>query len=99
MHMNFKARNVTTRSEELFFAELALNKDVFDTNSGYSATACNIVDGNCVGMLLSFSLFVYTHIAVLDQNSKKVHCFFSSFLSACISKQSEVVFPYILLII
>ncbi|XP_021315300.1 uncharacterized protein LOC8056452 [Sorghum bicolor] len=49
MHMNFKARNVTTRSEELFFAELALNKDVFDTNSGYSATACSIVDGNCVG--------------------------------------------------
>ncbi|CAO2161693.1 unnamed protein product [Urochloa humidicola] len=49
MHMNFKARNVTTRSEELFFAELALNNSVFDANGGYSTTTCSIVDDNCVG--------------------------------------------------
>ncbi|KAF8643694.1 hypothetical protein HU200_066757 [Digitaria exilis] len=47
MHMNFKAMNVTTRSEELFFAELALNNSVFDANGGYSTTACSIVDDSC----------------------------------------------------
>lgn len=30
MHMNFRARNKTTGSEKLFFAELALTNDVFD---------------------------------------------------------------------
>ncbi|CAL4959155.1 unnamed protein product [Urochloa decumbens] len=49
MHMNFKARNVTTRSEELFFAELALNNSVSDANGGYSTTTCSIVDDDCVG--------------------------------------------------
>lgn len=77
-HMNFKARNVTTRSEELFFAELALTNDVFDTNSGYATTVCSIVDGNCVGMLLSFSLFVllYIHcIAFLIRTLKRCTVF------------------------
>jgi hypothetical protein len=45
-------------------------------------------------MLLSFSLFVssyiHTDIAFLDQNSKTVHCFFSSFLSACISNKVKL---------
>uniref|UniRef100_A0A0A9BVB8 DUF3615 domain-containing protein n=1 Tax=Arundo donax TaxID=35708 RepID=A0A0A9BVB8_ARUDO len=48
MHMNFKARNVKTRSEKLFFAELVLNGSVSDGN-GYSTTACSIVGDNCVG--------------------------------------------------
>ncbi|XP_039803934.1 uncharacterized protein LOC120668043 [Panicum virgatum] len=49
MHMNFKATNVKTGSEELFFAELALINNVFYANNGYSTTACSIVDDNCVG--------------------------------------------------
>uniref|UniRef100_A0A0D3FCV4 DUF3615 domain-containing protein n=1 Tax=Oryza barthii TaxID=65489 RepID=A0A0D3FCV4_9ORYZ len=51
VHINFKARNVTTNSEELFFAELALINNVFDQYSGYTTTACCIIDGNCLGGL------------------------------------------------
>ncbi|CAL4952548.1 unnamed protein product [Urochloa decumbens] len=69
MHMNFKARNVTTRSEELFFAELALNNSVSDANGGYSTTTCSIVDDDCVGMLLPSIFFVVDilHIALLSR--------------------------------
>uniref|UniRef100_A0A0E0GFW8 DUF3615 domain-containing protein n=1 Tax=Oryza nivara TaxID=4536 RepID=A0A0E0GFW8_ORYNI len=51
VHINFKARNVTTNSEDLFFAELALINNVFDQYSGYTTTACCIIDGNCLGGL------------------------------------------------
>jgi hypothetical protein len=56
MHMNFKATNVKTGSEELFFAELALINNVFDADGGYSTTTCSIVDDTCVGMLICFNL-------------------------------------------
>lgn len=52
LHMNFKAKNVTTGSEKLFFAELALEDDVFNMYGGYSATCCSIVEENYVGMPL-----------------------------------------------
>uniref|UniRef100_A0A0A9U1G9 DUF3615 domain-containing protein n=1 Tax=Arundo donax TaxID=35708 RepID=A0A0A9U1G9_ARUDO len=49
MHMNFKAKNMTTGSEKLFFTELALEGDVLDKHGGYRTTTCSIVDDNCVG--------------------------------------------------
>ncbi|TVU34376.1 hypothetical protein EJB05_16208 [Eragrostis curvula] len=49
MHMNFRARNEATRSEKLFFAELALTDNVFNQYGGYVTTTCSIVDDNCLG--------------------------------------------------
>ncbi|XP_039808333.1 uncharacterized protein LOC120672104 isoform X2 [Panicum virgatum] len=49
LHMNFKATNAATGSEVTFFAELALEGDVFDKHGGYRTTTCNIVDDDCVG--------------------------------------------------
>lgn len=102
MHMNFKAMNVTTRSEELFFAELALNNSVFDANGGYSTTACSIVDDSCAGMLIPFSLFVslYTHTLLffhdwLSRNLKR--CIFTSFFWCMNRWQSEPVLVLLLL--
>ena len=57
LHMNFKATNAATGSEVTFFAELALEGDVFDKHGGYRTTTCNIVDDDCVGMLLLFFIF------------------------------------------
>lgn len=57
LHMNFKATNASTGSEKTFFAELALEADVFDKHGGYRTTTCSIVDDDCVGMLLLVFIF------------------------------------------
>ncbi|KAF8661586.1 hypothetical protein HU200_057008 [Digitaria exilis] len=49
MHMNFMAQDVKTGLEKTFFAELCMFNDVDDGNSGFVATACEIVDGNSEG--------------------------------------------------
>lgn len=48
-HMNFMALDVKTGLEKTFFAELCMFNDVDDGNSGFVATACEIVDGNSAG--------------------------------------------------
>lgn len=93
VHINFKARNVTTNSEELFFAELALINNVFDQYSGYTTTACCIIDGNCLGMLLSYIyLYTQTHVFLffhdwLSRNHKRRIVSFTSFPCACICEK------------
>lgn len=93
MHINFKARNVTTNSEELFFAELALINNVFDQYSGYTTTSCCIIDGNCLGMLLSYIyLYTQTHVFLffhdwLSRNHKRRIVSFTSFPCACICEK------------
>ncbi|KAL6627126.1 hypothetical protein ACP70R_030852 [Stipagrostis hirtigluma subsp. patula] len=49
LHMNFKAKNTTTGSEHVFFAELAFDSDVSDKYGRYRTNTCSIVDDNCVG--------------------------------------------------
>ncbi|KAK3163210.1 hypothetical protein QOZ80_1AG0000700 [Eleusine coracana subsp. coracana] len=50
LHMNFKAKNETSGSEKLFFAELALEGDACDKrNGGYNTITCSIVDDKCAG--------------------------------------------------
>ncbi|XBI81669.1 hypothetical protein VPH35_090525 [Triticum aestivum] len=56
LHMNFKARNVATGSEQIFFSELMAEMDSNDnaSNGYYRVSACDIVDGNSAGKLLFF---------------------------------------------
>ncbi|KAM3257917.1 hypothetical protein ACQJBY_049941 [Aegilops geniculata] len=51
LHMNFKARNVATGSEQIFFSELMAEMDSNDnaSNGYYRVSACDIVDGNSAG--------------------------------------------------
>uniref|UniRef100_A0A8R7UJF3 DUF3615 domain-containing protein n=1 Tax=Triticum urartu TaxID=4572 RepID=A0A8R7UJF3_TRIUA len=51
LHMNFKARNVATGSEQIFFSELMAEMDNNDnaSNGYYRVSACDIVDDNCAG--------------------------------------------------
>ncbi|KAF8724123.1 hypothetical protein HU200_021138 [Digitaria exilis] len=58
MHMNFMAQDVKTGLEKTFFAELCMFNDVDDGNSGFVATACEIVDGNSEGKLLLLCVFL-----------------------------------------
>nr|XP_040245700.1 uncharacterized protein LOC120964804 [Aegilops tauschii subsp. strangulata] len=79
LHMNFKARNVATGSEQIFFPELMAEMDNNDnaSNGYYRVSACDIVDGNSAGKLLFFLSTGFDAITLFlfyFQKLSNMHC-------------------------
>ena len=79
LHMNFKARNVATGSEQIFFSELMAEMDNNDnaSNGYYRVSACDIVDGNSAGKLLFFLSTGFDAITLFlsyFQKLSNMHC-------------------------